>query len=103
MQTLSVELLEQAIMGANDCEVTGEFVTNAPLGYEEKFFEDFLTFLGSKDADEVAGISDDDLIRMLIEGEELFSKISFGTMFGDGFLKTLSAEKSVKTASRRVL
>ncbi len=102
MQRLSGELLEQNLFGADDCEVTGEFVTDAPRGFEKSFFEKFLRLLKTDKLSDCDDISNDELIEMLVRGKELFGSLHVGTMFEDSMFRSLEHLKS-QPIGRRVL
>lgn len=102
MQILSNELLEKELLAFPDAEETGEFVKETPIGYDKDFFEKFMRLLDAKSIDECNDITNEDCLKMLAEGENLFKMIRLQKQFSSYMLNTLSSYKSVMT-TRRVL
>jgi len=95
---LSNELLERNLFNAEDAN----FVSTAPKGVSEEFFDKFLLVLKAESVDECNDVSTDELIKMLECGDELFKELSFGTVFNEYLMQKLTAEKS-QLAKRRVI
>ena len=102
MQILSNELLEKELLAFPDAEETGEFIKETPIGYEKEFFEKFMRLLDAKTVDECSDITNEDCLKMLAEGENLFKMIRLDKQFSSYMLNALSSLKSVMT-TRRVL
>lgn len=102
MQKLSAQLLEQNLFGAEDCEVSGQFVKTAPLGFNEDFFEKFLKLLNAESMHECDDITNDELLEMIQRCTELFATMHIGTDFNDYLFDSLSRERS-HCVGRRIL
>ena len=99
MLVLSLELLEEVLSK----EVDAEVVTNAPKEFDEDFFMKFLKVLGATTLDELADVTDDELVEMLEKGEKLFSKLHLNDDTYSRIFKRLSSCHSAVCSKRRVL
>ncbi len=99
MLVLSLELLEEALSK----EVDAEVVTTAPEEFDDGFFRKFLKVLGATSLDELTDETDDELVKMLEEGEKLFSKLHLNDDTYSGIFRRLSECHSAVFSKRRVL
>ena len=99
MKYLSLEQLKKNLEKAPDAE----FVTTAPAGFEDGFFKNFLRVL-TEPAENLTDVTDDEIIKMLENGEKLFSTLELSdTSFEDAFRRLSSCVSNVSTFKRRIL
>ena len=99
MEKLDLSLLEKNLIKQKS---TDSFVTRAPEGITEEFYDKFLRVLKATNPKEVEDIKDSDLIGMLTKMDKIFPSLCFDVFFDNGRFQALENTKSVLT-SRRVL
>ncbi|WP_026653350.1 hypothetical protein [Butyrivibrio proteoclasticus] len=98
MKKFSLELLNEQLKASKDAE----YVTDTPEGLDPDMFERFLRVLRAKSSEEIADITDDELVSILCDCNQFFNVLVFDTIFNDTKMRQLADMKSVVSA-RRVL
>ncbi len=99
MKNLSLKLLEKNLMDSVDAD----YVIDVPKGLDERTFNNVMRILEAKSLEEVADISNDELIMLLSDdGGKYFDALVFENFFDSCLWRRVSDEKSV-TATKRIL
>ncbi|AOZ97854.1 hypothetical protein [Butyrivibrio hungatei] len=98
MKRFSLELLNEQLKASKDAE----YVTDTPEGVNPDMFEKFLRILKAESSEEIADITDDEVISILCDCNKFFDVLVFDTIFNESKMRQLAALKSVASA-RRIL
>ncbi len=100
MDRLDLSLLDSNLA---KCKEVDSFISSAPDGIAEEFFDKFLRVLRADKPADVQDITDDELLEMLKRTDEVFRHLSFENFFDSHRFERIEAKKSVMTSNRRVL
>jgi len=96
MEKLDLLLLSNKLTSLPDAS----FIDTAPEGFTEDFFNKFLSVLKAKEPDDVADVTDDELIQMLLNTDDLFKHMCFESFYDEALMREFFNTKSVKKKAR---